>query len=364
MTESSRLQPITNYLNAQFEHLNSVSKDYKSSLKNTNEIFAYTEELHNTLKKITDMPQKHKDRISEQERLRLLAEQDALMQKLKTMQSDIEKSERNMAGHEIVHQSEQGNTQTNKKVLPETKSIPIANSVSASQYLHNTSVGNEELSASVETQPSNEENEEKNPKKKDNIEWASDSDKNVSADVEELSSSKLPESSTTETTEEHQGKDRTEKTNSFRQSDSMSASRYPYKRRSAEDTESFSRISRLDSILNTDRPLNLPDENRKDKTRKDKTRKDKIQLSNNDPVLSTHDRSPQDITLITPSIVNQPGSLRQQKIPKSNQALSLGLKKKKNIIPDQITLLSLPSHITDAQKRRGKIVAKIVHNAK
>ena len=360
MTETSRLQPIANYLNTQFEHINTVSKDYKSALKNAKEIFAYTEELHNTMKQITELPKSYKERISEPERRQLRAEQDTIMNKLKKMQIDMEKREQMVMHPEMT-------TLENKNVTDNTNNEESASSASnENEENTNTSVLNatsDKSPSSIIQKPQTETRKTKTSLIHKLAEW-SDSEQDVTADIDQLSSSTLPDSSETspspsikEINPEIDAIKNTLDKNTLEKndtSDSTFESHNGLNKRSFADSDSSSRLSRLESILNTDSSSNQEDNNQEDKNRR--VRKDKIQLQKNDTAfIDAH--ALQDNTLLTPSIVNQKDS--SQRLQKISKQVSPA-QKVSAITPAQFTLLSLPSHITDAQKRRGKIAAKII----
>ena len=407
MADTNHFTPITNYLNSKLENIHALSNDYKTSLKQTKQLFAYTEELHHTMKQITELPKKYKDTITEQERLQLRKEQDDIMRKFKDMKREIESNEYmtpNNSVYTTQHKDEhimnendvvEGNAEDDNKTTDDDNKTTndddettdddgdttdsdtennTKNKTSKKNTNHSSTNDKEEQEDDLDNADKQDKQEHTNETTPVNA-WSSQTNDNVTADVKSLSSYSLPDTSDTSSQTQMDMKRPTQGT--MKSDSAQNPSNLLSKLSNSEPNEtarenlSSSRLSRLDSIFDTDssRQATLP----KDAS-VSSTRKDKIQLLSKKTSANHVDKnSAKDITLLTPSVLTAQDALRKQKTrfsKKNNtdmrqsttttQTPKANKPNQANMTPEQITLLSLPSHMSNAQKRRGKIAPKMI----
>ena len=419
MADTNHFTPITNYLNSKLENIHALSNDYKTSLKQTKQLFAYTEELHHTMKQITELPKKYKDTINEKERLQLRKEQDDIMRKFKDMKREIESNEYMTPNNSIYtqHKDEhimnendvvEGNAEDDNKTTNDDDETTddettdnegettdnegettdddgdttdsdtennTKNKTSKKNTNHSSTNDKEEQEDDLDNADKQDKQEHTNETTPVNA-WSSQTNDNVTADIKSLSSYSLPDtsdtSSQTQIDKKHQIQDTLKSDSAQNPSNLLSKLSNSEPNETARENLSSSRLSRLDSIFDTDssRQATLP----KDAS-VSSTRKDKIQLSSNKNASADHvdNNSAKDITLLTPSVLTAQDALRKQKTrfsKKNNtdmrqsttttQTPKANKPNQANMTPEQITLLSLPSHMSNAQKRRGKIAPKMI----
>lgn len=415
MADTNHFTPITNYLNSKLENIHALSNDYKTSLKQTKQLFAYTEELHHTMKQITELPKKYKDTITEQERLQLRKEQDDIMRKFKDMKREIESNEYMAPNNSIYtqHKDEhimnendvvEGNAEDDNKTTNDdgettdddgdaTDSDTDSDTENNTKNKTSKKNTNHSSTNDKEEQEDDLDNADKpdNADKQDNADnqdkqehtnettpvdaWSSQTNDEVTADVKSLSSYSMPDTSDTSSQTQMDMKRPTQGTmksdSAQKPSNLLSMLSNSEPNETARENLSSSRLSGLDSIFDTDssRQTSQP----KDAS-VSSTRKDKIQLlSKKASADHVDNNSAKDITLLTPSVLTTQDASRKQKTrfsTKTNtdtrqsttttQTPKANKPNQANMTPEQITLLSLPSHMSNAQKRRGKIAPKMI----
>jgi hypothetical protein len=398
MTDANQLQQITRYLNTQFEDFQKVSEQYTSSQKNTRELFEYTKVLHTTLKDIAALPQKYQHRLSEKELTLIQTEHDKIMRDVRHMQHEIGEDVQTLTANATTKPRQ---IQTNSTVETEPPQSTTADADDDDDDADDdddddddddaAQLGNggEEATGGREDQrltgarkkkeKEQEKEKEKTPEGKSSkqpehrTDHNTSSDVGVTADVELLHPTNTLGTSSSATypsalSQLNRNGSVVHNDNSDYDSDSDSGKTSNH---SYDDSESSSRLSRLESSI-TQTPHTTPDAAAaaaaaaaagKDEAERTPTpnqnRKDKLRL----PQKNAHEveqpvLNPMELT--TPSLVAPAATAlqRRQKMLASNATnASPTSNRTKARLPTQYTLMSLPSHISDAQKRQGRIQA-------
>lgn len=331
------LDNIVEWMDTSLHTFKNVSADYKHTTENTKKMFAYTTELHRVVKRVMDVSTAYSDRMTETERVALRKEQDDMMLQLRNMQREIE------GYNESVQSESDDNNQSTGTPLqqpPVHNDLPPRDNDTQSTQ----SIQSLQRAKTVADDPKTHRTQSTHNEHTDM--WNTP-DRDVSARVEDAPSSELPSSSTDRGVSIPTGNTRA----SASSSDRGSYQSY------SEDQDDSSRVSQLESIMNSPLPSSV--------AHRASTRKDKIQRSK----LKERDVQKTTDTEWSSALLSkdQESPLNRRASKQRTVSNTKGEGKQKRsvatILPSQITLMTLPSHFSDAQKRRGKMIPQLVSHA-